>query len=96
MKKWIWPVAAVAVIGAVIFSDTAELALDVPEVIEIKRGEAFSVDDYVDIRGRKDDVTLEYIDDININIPGTYTLDIIAEDSRGERLERTVKVIVED
>lgn len=65
----------------------------VPDRIEIAAGEAFCVDDFVEIRGNKRGVTLEYRDDIDINSPGTYTLDIIAE-KNGETIEKTATVVI--
>ena len=65
----------------------------VPDRIEIAAGEAFCVDDFVEIKGNKRGVTLEYRDDIDINSPGTYTLDIIAE-KNGETIEKTATVVI--
>ena len=96
MKKWILPLAAVSLIILALWAGLFGEKLDVlaPDAIELQQGEPFCVDDYVEVRGRKKDVILKYRDDININIPGTYTLNISAENKKGERAEKTVKVTV--
>lgn len=65
----------------------------VPDRIEIAAGEAFCVDDFVEIKGNKRGVTLEYRDDIDINSPGTHTMDIIAE-KNSETIEKTATVVI--
>ncbi len=93
MKKWILlTVTAVVIIYACVFATSLDFY--VPDVIEIECGEGFCVDDYIYLKGNKENITLEYRDNININIPGTYTLDITATDSNGKTVEKNVEVKV--
>ena len=52
------------------------------------------MDDYIEIKGNKENITLEYRDNIDVNIPGTYTLDITAVHKNGRTIEKSVTVKV--
>ena len=65
-----------------------------PDVIEIECGSGFCVDDYIEIKGNKENITLEYRDNIDVNIPDTYTLDITAVNKNGRTVEKSVTVKV--
>lgn len=93
MKKWILlAAAALAIIYVCVFSASFEIY--VPDVIEIECGSGFCVDDYIEIKGNKENITLEYRDNIDVNIPGTYTLDITAVHKNGRTVEKSVTVRV--
>lgn len=93
MKKWILLAAAtLAIIYVCVFSTSFEIY--VPDVIEIEYGSGFCVDDYIEIKGNKENITLEYRDNIDVNIPGTYTLDITAVHKNGRTIEKSVTVKV--
>ena len=93
MKKWFFlVVAALAIIYVCVFSTSFEIY--VPDVIEIECGSGFCVDDYIEIKGNKENITLEYRDNMDVNIPGTYTLDITAVHKNGKTVEKSVTVKV--
>lgn len=93
MKRWM-PAAALAAVIIYVWVSFSYFDIDVPGEIYIEEGSGFCVDDYIDIRGNKENITLEYRDDIDVNIPGTYSLYIRAEDDRGKTVEKTVNVTV--
>ena len=93
MKKWILLAATeLALIYVCVFATSFEIY--VPDVIEIECGSGFCVDDYIEIKGNKENITLEYRDNIDVNIPGTYTLDITAVHKNGKTVEKNVTVRV--
>ena len=93
MKRWM-PAAALVAVIIYVWVSFSYFDIDVPKEIYIEEGSGFCVDDYIDIRGNKENITLEYRDDIDVNIPGTYSLYIRAEDDRGRTVEKTVNVTV--
>ena len=87
--------AAVIIAGGVYIYRLPGFGIEAPDSIVLKKGERFSVDDYVTIDGDGNDIFVEYLDNININQEGTYTLTVKAGDKKGNVKEKRVEVRVE-
>ncbi|MDD5944819.1 MAG: hypothetical protein PUD43_03735 [Clostridia bacterium] len=96
MKRIFTAVLLTAIIlGDIYLYRQPYFGIETPEKIVLQKGEHFSLDDYVKIDGGEG-ICIEYIDDININREGSYSLRIKAQDAKGRIKEKEVEVIVED
>ena len=96
MKRIFTAVLLTAIVfGGIYLYRQPHFGIEAPERIVLEKGEHFSLDDYVKIDG-DEDIYIEYIDDININREGSYSLRIKAQDAKGRIKEKEVEVIVED
>ena len=93
-NMYIFTPVMIAVVGLIFFRNYSKIDIDAPRQIVIEKGEGFRVDDYVTVTGGKG-TTAEYIDNINIDKEGVYSLTIIAENSMGNSVTKEIEVVVQ-
>ena len=95
MKKvFVACMVLLAVMTGLFFAVCEKPKISSPEIIVLEKGKRFTFDDYIKIYG--EGISVEYIDNININEEGEYTLTVRAWDKKGNKSEKNIKVTVKE